>query len=96
MPRGRYEFDKRTKDEAFSRWHAENPGNEDANLEIHHRIPVHFAKKEGIPPDLVRTQDNAVAVTRDEHKEIHRNEPSDEEYKTLAQSILGWVGGLFG
>lgn len=93
--RGRYDFPRSVKDKAKADWRANHPGCEDTNLEVHHRIPVHFAKDAGIPPDLVRIQDNAVALTRREHKDFHRNEPTDEEYRTIVQGILGWIGGLF-
>ena len=94
MSRGRYEFPKRVKDDAHSKWHANNPGREDESLEVDHIVPVWYAKKNHIPPDLVRVGNNARALTVKEHKERHRNEPTEEEYKTLAQAILGWVRNL--
>jgi hypothetical protein len=94
MSRGRYEFLERTKDTARQNWHAKNPGRPNEVLEINHKIPVHVAKKLGIPPDLVRTQNNAEALTKPDHLDFHKNELTVEEYKTLAQSILGWVRNL--
>lgn len=92
--RGRYDFPRSVKDKAKADWRADHPGDEEVNLEVHHRIPVHFAKDAGIPPDLVRTQDNAEALTIQDHLEFHRNEPTDEEYQTIVQGILGWIGNL--
>lgn len=92
--RGRYDFDEATKDSAKRKWHADNPGNEKVPLEVDHHIPVWWAKKNNIPPDLVRTRQNARAMRVHEHKERHRNEPTDEEYTTLAQSVLGWIRNL--
>lgn len=95
MPRGRYEFTQTTRNRAIEKWREENPeADDDINLEVHHKVPVWWAKKNNIPSTLVRIQDNAVALSRDEHKEVHRNELSDDEYRTLAQSILGWVRNL--
>jgi len=93
--RGRYEFSKKVKDKAITKWHEENPGNPDEKLEVDHIIPIYFAKREGIPEDLVNTQNNARALRVEEHKERHRNEPTEEEYKTLSQALLGWIGNLF-
>ncbi len=96
MPRpSQYEFSQRTKNTAISRWHWEHPGREDEKLEVHHIIPVRVAITLDIPPTLVRTADNAQAMPVAEHKEKHQNEPSLEEYRLLAQSILGWHGNLF-
>lgn len=92
--RGRYEFPNRVKEHARTEWHKANPENEDAKLEVDHIVPVWYAKKNNIPPDLVRTGDNARALTVPEHKERHRNEPTEEEYRTIAQGILGWVKNL--
>lgn len=94
MPRGRYEFPKSVRERAVERYYAENPESENELLEVHHQVPVWWAKKEQIPSALVRVQANAIAVPRDDHKEIHRNELSDDEYRTLAQAVLGWVRNL--
>ena len=94
MSRGRFEFPRRVKDNARNKWHAENPGREDEALEVNHKIPIHVAKDLHIPPDLVRTQDNAEALTIEEHLIFHRNELTTEEYSTLAQSLLGWIRNL--
>ena len=92
--RGRFEFAERTKDTARNNWHAKNPDRQNEALEVNHKIPIHVAKKLGIPPDLVRTQDNAEALTKPDHLEFHRNELTIDEYRTLAQSLLGWVKNL--
>lgn len=93
--RGRYEFSDGVKRSAKKEWHRNNPGNPKEPLEIDHIVPVHFAKRHGIPPDLVRTRDNARALRIKEHKERHRNEPTEEEYMTLSQGLLGWIKNLF-
>ena len=96
MSRGRYEFSQRTKDSAVNKWRWNNPDRDDEDLEVDHIVPVWAAKELGIPADLVRTDDNARALTVGEHKDRHRNESDLEEYRSLAQSILGWIDGLFG
>ena len=93
--RGRYDFNSRTKDKAKADWHADHPDREDERLEVNHIVAVHYARKMGIPPDLVRTQDNAEALTIPDHLEHHRNEPTDEEYAVLARGLLGWIRNLF-
>lgn len=92
--RRRYEFPDRVKESARKKWHEENPGNENEPLEVDHKIPVWWAKKNNIPPDLVRTRQNARALRIKEHKQRHREEPSEEEYATMAQGILGWFRNL--
>jgi len=92
--RGSYEFPKYVKEEAKRKWRRDNPDREDEPLEVHHQIPVKIAKKLKIPPYLVRVSDNAIAVTKDEHKEIHENELTLDEYKILAQALLGWTRNL--
>jgi len=95
MTRGKYEFSDRTKEAARRKWHAENPGNEDANLEVDHLVAVWFAKKHGIPHQQITSGANAKALRQKEHKAKHRNEPTEEEYKTLAQGLLGIIKRLF-
>lgn len=92
--RGYYEFPKRVRKEAIRKWHKDNPGNKDQVLEVHHKVPVKIARKLKIPPRLVRIPDNAQAVTPEEHKKIHENELTLDEYRILAQALLGWSRNL--
>lgn len=95
MSRRGKEFPDTVKDSAIRKWHKENPGRSKEKLEVDHVIPIHVGNRLGIPSALLKSRANAEAKTQKEHKEKHRNELSDEEYKTLAQALLGWIGNLF-
>jgi len=89
--RGSYEFPKHIKESARTEWHKKNPGNEDANLEVHHILNIHHAILHDVPIDAVRSNLNAVAVRRKFHKEIHREQTDEdqEEFANWFKSI--WV-----
>lgn len=72
MSRKGYEFSDRTKYQAKKRWHTKNPGRENEELEVHHLLPVSEGKKRGVPRDALRSDENAIAVPKDFHQEIHR------------------------
>ena len=95
MSRKGYEFNNLTKEAAKLKWHKENPNNEDATLEVDHIISIWFAKKYGLPKHTIKSAKNAKALTHEEHKKKHDNEPTEEEYATLAQALLGYVRRLF-
>lgn len=82
------EFSKRIKEEERLDWHKRNPGNPDAELEVHHIVPISIARELGVPRDRIRSQRNAVAVEKGFHKELHDNE-DEETYKVLAQALIG-------
>jgi hypothetical protein len=81
MPRRRgYEFDERTKDEAITRWHRDNPGREDEELEVHHRLPVWFGRENGVHPDVIRSPQNAQVLPKGEHRQVdHYDEQQNAE-----------------
>jgi len=95
-----YEFSDRVKDEETTRWHSKNPGREDEKVEIHHILPISEAKKRDVPKEAVRSQQNAVGVSQEFHKEIH--EKMDQEtYDALAEALKKlWlvlpIGGIVG
>ncbi|NCS97980.1 MAG: hypothetical protein GW762_05305 [Candidatus Pacebacteria bacterium] len=92
--RKEYEFSMQTKDSVINSWHAQNPGRHNAELEVDHIIPIWWARQQAIPPEIVKTRDNARALTKSEHKRRHKNELSHQEYVSLAQTILGWARNL--
>lgn len=92
--RSGYEFDNRIKDEEFTRWHAKNPGREDASLEVHHILNVSEGKKRGVPREAIKSQQNAVAVESGFHKKIHR-EQAEEDQEELANWFISLWRKLF-
>lgn len=93
MARRGYEFDKRTREAARIKWHRDNPGREDEQLEVDHKVPIWYAKKNGIPPAVIKSQDNARALPVDEHKE--RDHYDEEEINFFLSSLTHFIGGLF-
>lgn len=93
MSRRGWEFSPRIRDRAIEEWHWNNPGRQDVTLAVHHRVKIEFAKKHGLPPAVIRSQQNAQAVPIEEHLEIHRNE-SEEEYWSIYQSLIGFINRL--
>lgn len=88
-----FEFDRRTRDRAIEKWHHANPGNEDEELEVDHKVPIWFAKKHRLPSAVIRSQQNAEALPKSDHKEKHRNE-SEEEYWSIWQGMIGFINRL--
>lgn len=93
MPRKGYEFSQRTRNEAIRRWHRDNPGREDEELEVHHRVPVYYARKHGIHPDVVRSQDNAQAMPKSEHRGVDHYD--EEQINAHLSSLANFLGRLF-
>lgn len=89
-----YEFSKKTIDSEVTNWHSKNPGNPDVELNVHHILNVQSAKKYGVPKEAVRSRDNAVAVEKEFHKKIHR-EQTEEGQKELANWFLSVWRKLF-
>ena len=90
MSRRGKEFSQRTRDQLFTAWHRDNPGNEDANIEIHHKLPIFIGKMLKIPGEILKSQANAIALRREEHRELHSNTTMEEWIelgKTLVQSF---------
>ena len=88
------EFSDRIKDEERSRWHAKNPGNEEADLEVHHILGVSEGLKRDVPKVALKSQQNAVALDREFHNKVHR-ETDEETQEVLAQGFLGLWRKLF-
>ncbi len=63
-------------------------------LQAHHLIPIYIAREIELPNVAIRNLANCEILCDDCHKETHENELSIEEYKALAQSLLG-VSALF-
>lgn len=89
------EFDEHTKHKAKRKWHRDNPGRENQDLHVHHRVSREWGRRNGVPNSLLSSRNNAEAMTPEQHKRHHRKEPSDKEYRSLAQALFGWIGGLF-
>lgn len=45
--------------------------NPEKSKDVHHIFPRYFSKKYNLPPSLVNTEDNAIALERDFHSWIH-------------------------
>ena len=95
MRRRGHEVSDRTKEAARLQWHKDNPGNEDADLEVDHIIPVWYAIKTGIAPAHSTSGANARAMRQKEHKQRHRDEEGEDELGSMAQGVLGILGKLF-
>jgi len=93
MSRKGFEFSQADKEEARRRWHEQNPGREDEELEIDHIIAVWFAKENGMAPDEVRTLQNARALPKDEHRA--RDHKDTSEMTAHLSNIARFVGRLF-
>lgn len=89
MSRRGCEFSSWVKDQVITKWHKQNPGNEDVELEVHHRVAISAGKKLGIPRKVLKSPENAQAMPADEHRRYHENEPTLEEYAIIAQGLLG-------
>ena len=50
---------------------------EDEYCEVHHKMQVAVAMRLGLPPELVRSPENAIALTHDEHFNMHNFKMSD-------------------
>ena len=83
------EFSRELKDKLRKKWHEDNPGNEREQVQLHHQIPKHIGEKLNIPPYFLKSEENALAVTDKEHKWLHENELTLDEYSVLAQALLG-------
>ncbi len=81
-----YEFDDRIIQQELMRWHTKNPAQPTTRLEVHHILPVHEAKKRGVPRQAIKSQQNAVAVPKEFHKRVHR-ETTEETYSALAEAL---------
>ena len=88
------EFNNRIKDEERSRWHAKNPGREDADLNVHHIMPIAEGLKRGVSKDALKSQQNAVALEKDFHNKVHR-ETDEETLNVLAQGLRALWRTLF-
>lgn len=87
-----YEFSERTKESARRKWHRDNPGNEHVQLEVHHKTPIKYARENGIPPAVIRQDNNAVAMPVQEHKKVnHRDE---EQINAHLSTLAMFVGKL--
>jgi len=84
-----YEFPDSIKESARTEWHKKNPGHEDANIEVHHILNIHYAILHDVPKEAVKSGLNAVAVRRKFHKEIHREQVDEdqEEFANWFKSI---------
>ena len=88
------EFSDRIKEEERSRWHAKNPGREDADLNVHHILNISNGLKHGVSKQALKSQQNAVAVEVEFHKEIHKKQ-IDEDQEELANWFLSLWRTLF-
>jgi hypothetical protein len=89
VARNKAEFSDRVKDNAIKRWHKLNPGRENEIITVHHRVSIWAGKELGIPTRVLKSGENAQAMTLEEHQRFHDNEPTLEEYAVIAQGLLG-------
>lgn len=99
-PRYKYEF--RSQSKKVIRHRSKNrcalTGTR-TNLNIHHQLPIWFAREKNLDRRLIRHQANGVLINAQDHKEIHREISSWEEeqqliyYRALYAHILGVVRG---
>lgn len=92
MPRKGYEFSQRTRNEAIRRWYINNPGREKEELEVDHKVPIWYAKKHGIHPSVIRSQDNARALPKEDHKQ--RDHYDEEEIRFFLSTLTQFIGRL--
>lgn len=88
-----FEFSEQVKEEARRRWHAENPNNENAVLEVHHKCSVKHARELGLNPHEVNTLQNAQAMPVEEHRKVDHSDT--EEMDGLLATMARFVGRLF-
>lgn len=81
------EFSKRIKNEERRKWHSKNPGREKASLEVNHILPIKEGLKRGVSKRALKSQQNAVAVEFEFHKQIHR-EMNEETLDCLTSCLL--------
>lgn len=86
-----YEFDQRTKDQAITAWHRDNPGREDEQLDVDHIIPIFRARELGLHPHEVNTLENARVLPRSEHQQRDHH----EDLGDFLSKMTGFVGRLF-
>jgi len=86
-----YEFSDRDKREAKRRWHEANPGREDEQLDVDHKVPIFRAREMGMHPHEVNTLQNARAVPRAEHQKRDHN----EDVTGFLSGMARFVGRLF-
>lgn len=94
MSRKGAEFSSRIIEEERINWHKKNPGNEGAELEVHHILPIAEGLKRGVPKRALKSQQNAVAVEKGFHKEVHQK-LNEDDYNVLAQALLAIWRKLF-
>lgn len=95
-----YEFEKSVKEEERTSWRNRHPDQDDSGLEVHHILPIYKAKEYGVPKEAVKSRENAVALKRDFHRDVHR-ETDEETYSVLAEALKKlWliipIGGIIG
>lgn len=84
-----YEFSNGVRGKALDKEGLENGS-------VHHIIPVSVCRELGIPGWLCSSQANAKAYPDYEtHMREAEHELSLNEYKTIAQGLLGWIDKLF-
>lgn len=90
--RSKYEFSRQTKREAKLRagFKCEQCGAK-GDLEAHHVIAVWTATELGLWREVVKSINNCEVLCPSCHAEKHNPEPTLDEYKSLAQAILGAV-----
>ena len=88
--RGRYEFSRRTRDDArvLANHECEECTN-DGFLEVHHIIAIWAAKRLGLPHMIISSLANAECLCFSCHIGKHEYEPVLIEYKVLAQAMFG-------
>lgn len=88
------EFSKRIIEEERLKWHAKNPGQQDAQLNVHHILPIAEGVKRGVSKILLSSQQNAIALEEEFHNEVHRK-INKETLDALAQALINTWAKLF-
>ena len=95
MPNRRgVEFNERTKRQERRRFWQKNPDKQDVKPEVHHILNVKYGKKYGVPNEALKSQQNAVAVDPEFHREIHEKQ-DEETQEELANWFLSVYRKLF-
>lgn len=88
-----YEFSESVRQKAIKKWHEENPGNEDVELDVHHLVSIKHARESGLHPHTVNTLQNAQAMPRSEHQKLDHS--NTEDMDGFLAGMARFVGRLF-
>ena len=91
MSSERYNFSSEMKIKAHKKAELFNP---EKAKNIHHIVPKSLAQKYNLPPDKIRSEDNAIALETDFHNWIHGLRLPKEELIELLENDVGELDEL--